>query len=259
MISSKKNPWNSMEEKWRDQLAKNESQPDSDVWDKINQNLNDSQNKVGPILHFKRKYYVAAALLLLSFGVSWKYFSLQNNIPKKNIISFKSPEQIYSKIPTHSAKTMNPFIKKDQKIIVNNSTPVSAILQGDVENIEIKNEWVPSSTNLSVDQPENVFPSTQKGESLANTDQSNEIWVNISINPVQENNETQATLNETMKPVKHEKRSLGSLIGKIKTLLNGDFEGWARVENDKNVIGNRIHQVANQYIKTEEIIKQKFQ
>lgn len=259
MRNSNKDPWNSMEENWRNQLSKNESQPDPHVWDKIIQNLNESENKVGSPRYLKRKYYVAAALLLFSVGVSWKYFSMQNQLTQINKISNKTSQVIHPKIHIKSKETLSLFVKKDQKIVVKKLNHALASPQRFRKHLKVNNELVLELQKNSIVQPEKAPQSPQVDEFIAKTDPLNEIWVNISIQPITEKKDVVANRDTIVEPVKNKKKSLGSIIGKIKSILNGDLKEFIRDENQKNGLGNSIHQVANRYIKTEEIIKQKFQ
>jgi hypothetical protein len=92
-------------------------------------------------------------------------------------------------------------------------------------------------------------------QSIVKTEESPEIvTVRLDINPIVE---------EDVKPAfteqKRRKSLFGKIVGEIRHALVGEPVNWQKLKEGNAAFENRIHTVANTYVKTEENLKRTLQ
>lgn len=226
--------WNSVEEKWREQLQNKSDDIPEGLWSRLEERLDEKPSRRFPI------YWAAAAMLLIALGLSWNWNS--------------SPEQVTPEEVTPMAKiekSFSPEVKADP------TTVIPPIAEAHTPQKKANN----NPTTIRVESPMVNAEEPQKEESVASvqsivkTEESPEILtVRLDINPIVE---------EDVKPAfteqKRRKSLFGKIVGEIRHALDGEPVNWQKLKEGNTAFENRIHTVANTYVKTEENLKRTLQ
>lgn len=225
--------WNSVEEKWREQLQNKSDDIPEGLWSRLEERLDEKPSRRFPI------YWAAAAMLLIALGLSWNW-----NTPT---------EDQAAEVTRVIEKTDEP-LKKDQKSV---SEPLIIPIKS-TESAFAKASFKPESIEES---PISVVVDSPKEEIVATVpiiekkEESPEIvTVRLDIDPI---------LEEDVKPAfaeqKRRKSLFGKIVGEIKHALDGEPVNWQKLKEGNAAFENRIHSVANTYVKTEENLKRTLQ
>jgi hypothetical protein len=221
--------WNSVEEKWREQLLNKSEDIPEGMWSRIEERLEEKPTRRFPI------YWAAAAMLLLALGLSWTW----NTAPEETTQVAKTEKMVapLEKVETTDSKPLNvlnkaTFQKASLQPTLDVATPVASVIE----------EAPKEETIASV-------PVIEKQE------ESQEILtVRLDINPVVE---------EEIKPAftqqKRRKSLFGKIVGEIRQALDGEPVNWQKLKEGNAAFENSIHTVANTYVKTEENVKRTLQ
>jgi hypothetical protein len=221
--------WNSVEEKWREQLLNKSEDIPEGMWSRIEERLEEKPTRRFPI------YWAAAAMLLLALGLSWTW----NTAPEETTQVAKTEKMVapLEKVETTDSKPLNvlnkaTFQKASLQPTLDVATPVASVIE----------EAPKEETIASV-------PMIEKQE------ESQEILtVRLDINPVVE---------EEIKPAftqqKRRKSLFGKIVGEIRQALDGEPVNWQKLKEGNAAFENSIHTVANTYVKTEENVKRTLQ
>ncbi len=229
--------WNSVEEKWREQLQNKSDDIPEGLWSRIEERLEEKPVRRFPI------YWAAAAMLLIALGLSWNWNSAAEQVtPEETPVVAKTEktEVLLEKVPSSESEEMmfaNKTIestsrKTSLKPSLEVASPVAILIQ------ESPKEEIVAST-----------PIIEKKE------ESQEIvTVRLDIDPIVE---------EEVKPAftqqKRRKSLFGKIVGEIRQALDGEPVNWQRLKEGNPALENNIHTVANTYVKTEENLKRTLQ
>jgi hypothetical protein len=225
--------WNSVEEKWREQLQNKSDDIPEGLWSRLEERLEEKPSRRFPI------YWAAAAMLLIALGLSWNWNS--------------SPEQVTPEEVTPMAKiekSFSPEFKADP------TTAIPPIAEAHTPQKEANSSpaTILESPLVNAEEPQKE-ESVASVQSIVKTEESPEIvTVRLDINPIEE---------EDVKPAfteqKRRKSLFGKIVGEIRHALVGEPVNWQKLKEGNAAFENRIHTVANTYVKTEENLKRTLQ
>ena len=229
--------WNSVEEKWREQLSnKSEDIPDG-LWSRLEERLPERLEEK-PSRRFPI-YWAAAAMLLLALGLSWNWnpatkvgaAEVTRVIEKTNAPVEKAATSVSEALIVPTKATESTFTKARFERVSMEESPVNVVEESPKEEIVA------------------TVPATEK------KDESPEIvTVRLDIDPIEE---------EEVKPAftqqKRRKSLFGKIVGEIRQALDGEPVNWQKLKEGNAAFENSIHTVANTYVKTEENLKRTLQ
>jgi hypothetical protein len=221
--------WNSVEEKWREQLQNKSEDIPEGLWSRIEERLEEKPTRLFPI------YWAAAAMFLLALGLSWTW----NTAPEETTQVAKTEKMVapLEKVETTDSKPLNVLNKATfQKASLQPTLDVAAPVASVIEEAP-KEETIAS------------VPMIEKQEEPQEI-----LTVRLDINPVVE---------EEIKPAftqqKRRKSLFGKIVGEIRQALDGEPVNWQKLKEGNAAFENSIHTVANTYVKTEENVKRTLQ
>ncbi len=229
------NNWNSVEEKWREQLQNKSDDIPEGLWSRIEERLEEKPVRRFPI------YWAAAAMLLIALGLGWNW----------NVI----PEE--TKVVAKAEKTEVPVEE-----IAASISDISKPLNVQKKAFESTNGQASLNPALEVESSvATVIQESPKEEIVASTpiiekkeDPQEILTVRLDIDPIVE---------EEVKPAftqqKRRKSLFGKIVGEIRQALDGEPVNWQRLKEGNPAFENNIHTVANTYVKTEENLKRTLQ
>jgi hypothetical protein len=226
--------WNSVEEKWREQLQNKSEDIPEGLWSRIEERLEEKPTRRFPI------YWAAAAMLLLALGLSWNW----NTAPEEDAIEvtrvIEKTDIPVEKVATSESEPLIVPIKATEPAFQKaSSQPASDEAAPTMSIIEeaVKEEVVATA------------PTTEKKEESPEI-----VTVRLDINPIVE---------EEVKPAftqqKRRKSLFGKIVGEIRQALDGEPVNWQKLKEGNAAFENSIHNVANTYVKTEENFKRTLQ
>jgi hypothetical protein len=229
--------WNSVEEKWREQLQNKSDDIPEGLWSRIEERLEEKPVRRFPI------YWAAAAMLLLGLGLSWNW----NSAPEQD-----TPEE--TTVVAKTEKTVSPLEKAVASVSESLIVPKKASESTFTKASEKPTSEVTSSVAT-------VIQESPKEEIVATTpviekkDESPEILtVRLDINPIVEED-----IKPTFTEQKRRKSLFGKIVGEIRHALDGEPVNWQKLKEGNTSFENSIHTVANTYVKTEENLKRTLQ
>jgi hypothetical protein len=226
--------WNSVEEKWREQLQNKSDDIPEGMWSRIEERLEEKPVRRFPI------YWAAAAMLLIALGLSWNW---------------DAPAEEEAAELTRITEKMEAPV---EKIAASISEPLIVANKAS-ESTSGQASFIPA---LEVEAPvAMVIQESPKEEIVATVpvidkkEESQEIvTVRLDIDPIVE---------EEVKPAftqqKRRKSLFGKIVGEIRQALDGEPVNWQKLKEGNPAFENNIHNVANTYIKTEENLKRTLQ
>jgi hypothetical protein len=229
------NNWNSVEEKWREQLQNKSDDIPEGLWSRIEERLEEKPVRRFPI------YWAAAAMLLIALGLGWNW----NAVPEETKVVAKAEK---TEVPVEEIAASISDISKPLNVQKKafESTNGQASLNPDLE--------VESSvaTVIQESPKEEIVSSTPIIEKKE--DPQEILTVRLDIDPIVE---------EEVKPAftqqKRRKSLFGKIVGEIRQALDGEPVNWQRLKEGNPAFENNIHTVANTYVKTEENLKRTLQ
>jgi hypothetical protein len=229
------NNWNSVEEKWREQLQNKSDNIPEGLWSRIEERLEEKPVRRFPI------YWAAAAMLLIALGLGWNW----NAVPEE------------TKVVAKAEKTEVPVEE-----IAASISDISKPLNVQKKAFESTNGQASLNPDLEVESSvATVIQESPKEEIVASTpiiekkEEPQEILtVRLDIDPIVE---------EEVKPAftqqKRRKSLFGKIVGEIRQASDGEPVNWQRLKEGNPAFENNIHTVANTYVKTEENLKRTLQ
>ncbi|MEY2637249.1 MAG: hypothetical protein RLZZ197_1726 [Bacteroidota bacterium] len=225
--------WNSVEEKWREQLQNKSDDIPEGLWSRIEERLEEKPVRRFPI------YWAAAAMLLIAVGLSWNW----NAAPEET----RTVASEVTTAPAFSETPLSQGVPESTETIA--SSPISTV---SVSSTADEQESVLLSEPVvteEIKQKEEVAAVQPLIESKAEPEEI--VTVRLDIDPIQE---------EERPVAKRRKRSLfGKIVGEIRQALDGEPVNWQRLKEGNPAFENNIHNVANTYVKTEENLKRTLQ
>jgi cytoskeletal protein RodZ len=223
--------WNSVEEKWREQLQNKSDDIPEGLWSRLEERLEEKPTRRFPI------YWAAAAMLLIAVGLSWNW----NAVPEET-------RAVTSVAPAPSETEVSQIVEESSEMLASNPIlTVSISAKADEqEPVQISEPVVTEE----IKHKEEVVAVQPLVESKAEPEEI--VTVRLDIDPIQEEEE---------RPVaKRRKRSLfGKIVGEIRQALDGEPVNWQKLKEGNPTFENNIHTVANTYVKTEENLKRTLQ
>ncbi|MHA8086099.1 hypothetical protein U8695_11060 [Aquirufa antheringensis] len=229
--------WNSVEEKWREQLSNKSEDIPEGLWSRLEERLPERLEEK-PSRRFPI-YWAAAAMLLLALGLSWNWNpALEEGAVEVTRIIEKT------EAPVEKAAT-----SVSEALIVPTKATESTFTNARFERVSMEE----SPVNVVEESPKEeivaTVPATEK------KDESPEIvTVRLDIDPIEE---------EEVKPAftqqKRRKSLFGKIVGEIRQALDGEPVNWQKLKEGNASFENSIHTVANTYVKTEENLKRTLQ
>ena len=225
--------WNSVEEKWREQLQNKSDDIPEGLWSRIEERLEEKPVRRFPI------YWAAAAMLLIAVGLSWNW----NATPEET-------RAVASEVTTAPSSSETPLSQNAQESTETlTSSPISKVTVSSTSDEQapvIQSEPVLTE---EIKNKEEVAAAQPLIESKAEPVEI--VTVRLDIDPIQE---------EERPVAKRRKRSLfGKIVGEIRQALDGEPVNWQRLKEGNPAFENNIHNVANTYVKTEENLKRTLQ
>ena len=226
--------WNSVEEKWREQLQNKSEDIPEGLWSRLEERLEEKPTRRFPI------YWAAAAMLLLALGLSWNWNTAPEEESAEVTRVIEKTEPLVEKVETSTAKplivtnkaTEPAFQKASSQPASDEAAPTMSIIEE-----AVKEEVVATA------------PTTEKKEESPEI-----VTVRLDINPIVE---------EEVKPAftqqKRRKSLFGKIVGEIRQALDGEPVNWQKLKEGNAAFENSIHNVANTYVKTEENFKRTLQ
>lgn len=226
--------WNSVEEKWREQLQNKSEDIPEGLWSRLEERLEEKPTRRFPI------YWAAAAMLLLALGLSWNWNTAPEEESAEVTRVIEKTEPLVEKVETSTAKplivtnkaTEPAFQKASSQPASDEAAPTMSIIE------EVVKEEVVATA-----------PTTEKKEESPEI-----VTVRLDINPIVE---------EEVKPAftqqKRRKSLFGKIVGEIRQALDGEPVNWQKLKEGNTAFENSIHTVANTYVKTEENFKRTLQ
>jgi hypothetical protein len=226
--------WNSVEEKWREQLQNKSDDIPEGLWSRIEERLEEKPVRRFPI------YWAAAAMLLIAVGLSWNW----NTVPEET----RAVASEVNTAPTFTETPVSQGVQESTETLA--SSPISTVT---VPSTSDEQESVLLSEPVVTEEikhKEEVAAVQPLVESKAEPVEI--VTVRLDIDPIQEEEE---------RPVaKRRKRSLfGKIVGEIRQALDGEPVNWQKLKEGNPAFENNIHNVANTYVKTEENLKRTLQ
>jgi hypothetical protein len=225
--------WNSVEEKWREQLQNKSDDIPEGLWSRIEERLEEKPVRRFPI------YWAAAAMLLIAVGLSWNWKAA----PEET----RAVTSVATSAPSPSETPLSQSVEELTETLASNSiSTVSVSSTSDEQEQVLLSEPVVPEEIKHKDEVAAVQPLVEsKAEPMEI------VTVRLDIDPIQE---------EDRPVAKRRKRSLfGKIVGEIRQALDGEPVNWQKLKEGNPTFENNIHTVANTYVKTEENLKRTLQ
>jgi hypothetical protein len=225
--------WNSVEEKWREQLQNKSDDIPEGMWSRIEERLEEK-----PARRFPIYWTAAAAMLLIALGLSWNWDAVSEET------------RAVAKTETASSPVEKVATSVSEPLIVVNKATESTLAKASLQPaLEVAS---PVATVIQESQKEEIvatLPALEKKEESPEI-----VTVRLDIDPI---------LEEEVKPAftqqKRRKSLFGKIVGEIRQALDGEPVNWQKLKEGNPALENNIHNVANTYIKTEENLKRTLQ
>ena len=239
MKEPKNTSWEALEKAWQKQIQETNDEVPSKLWGELSARLD--EKAAVPLwtrLRLSPWTWSAAAILAIVVGINW-----DSNIPVQ-------PKK------TAEAEIQLPKLNEPTKI-------------ADLASIEHKSEQ--QSEHIAKTEPNQLYiPAVEPGVELpdqqpivaqkeAKPEQSEEVWVRIDINPVEENSKPVVQAQQEAPVVTKKKTFFGRLLKQVKQVAAGEQLDWQELKEGNRSLEDGIHQVANTYYRTEQTVKQTFQ
>jgi hypothetical protein len=227
--------WNSVEEKWREQLQNKSDDIPEGLWSQIEERLEEK-----PVRRFPT-YWAAAAMLLLAVGLSWNW----NDVPEETngVAKTEKTEVLVEEIAASISDISGPLnVQKKASESTNGQASLNPAL-------EVESPVATVIQESPKDEIVATVPVIDKKEESQDI-----VTVRLDIDPIVE---------EEVKPAftqqKRRKSLFGKIVGEIRQALDGEPVNWQKLKEGNPAFENNIHNVANTYVKTEENLKRTLQ
>lgn len=226
--------WNSVEEKWREQLQNKSEDIPEGLWSRIEERLEEKPARRFPI------YWAAAAMLLLALGLSWNWNpATEEGAAEVTRVIEKSEAPVEKAATSVSEASMVPTKATESTFAKASIQPASDVA-------------VPVAVVIEESPRQETFASVPAMDKKEETPEI--VTVRLDIDPIVE---------EDVKPAftqqKRRKSLFGKIVGEIRQALDGEPVNWQKLKEGNAAFENSIHSVANTYVKTEENLKRTLQ
>jgi hypothetical protein len=223
--------WNSVEEKWREQLQNKSDDIPEGMWSRIEERLEEKPVRRFPI------YWAAAAMLLIAIGISWNY----NPAPEETNVVAKTEK---------SLATVEMAVIEPSPLVLEVENSSLPTFKSSPEEVAMATSTTPEVTIIEQAPTEIVIASAPSNEKKSDAEEV--IIVRLDIDPIEE-------VKPTFTQQKRRKSLFGKIVGEIRQALDGEPVNWQKLKEGNPALENNIHNVANTYIKTEENLKRTLQ
>lgn len=254
--------WDSIEKNWREKLDSHEEVVPGAIWEQMEKKLDEKNKKAYPfIIHLRQWSW--AAVLLISFGLTWWQLSNTDTPVVGEKVSSKLTSKI--QVPRNELATTGNLEDNIQIVTVENPKHATAISPGEIHSAVSKEipEEVKSSPFIEENKP-NSNPiiladnrSTEK-ENPALLAKEESVELLIDIQPSQANNQEEVN-SYVPEPSKKRNSLFARVVKQLKQAIDGEPVDWQTLKQGDPKLENSIHQVANTYIKTEQVVQRTFQ
>ena len=224
--------WNSVEEKWREQLQNKSDDIPEGLWSRIEERLEEKPVRRFPI------YWAAAAMLILALGLSWNWKA----VPEESTEVAKTEKSVapLEKVPTSVSELLIVANKASESTFAKSSAKPTSEIESPVATV------IQESPKEEIVATVPVIEQKEESQDI--------VTVRLDIDPIVE---------EEVKPVftqqKRRKSLFGKIVGEIRQALDGEPVNWQKLKEGNPAFENSIHTVANTYVKTEENLKRTLQ
>ncbi|MHA8100215.1 hypothetical protein PQG46_00135 [Aquirufa nivalisilvae] len=264
MKKSSVDNWDSLEKNWREKLDSHEEEVPAAIWNQIEKKLEEKKGKAVPfIIH--RRQWSWAAILLISFGLGWwqlsnpdalvddskiaQHIQTETNAPVQNLPDSNTPE-IVEKISSTNPNRANHLVQ------VVSHTSHSASIQ-ETRNTPVSISTIDESNTNSnpIILADNRSLEKEKPALLAKEES---VELLIDIQPSQANNQEKEN-SYVPEPSKKRHSLFARVVKQLRQAIDGEPVDWQTLKQGDPKLENSIHQVANTYIKTEQVVQRTFQ
>ncbi len=226
--------WNSVEEKWREQLQNKSEDIPEGLWSRIEERLEEKPARRFPI------YWAAAAMLLLALGLSWNW----------NPATEEGAAEVTRVIEKSEAPVEKAATSVSEALMVPTKATESTFAKASIQ--PASDVAVPVAVVIEESPRQETFASVPAMDKKEETPEI--VTVRLDIDPIVE---------EDVKPAftqqKRRKSLFGKIVGEIRQALDGEPVNWQKLKEGNAAFENSIHSVANTYVKTEENLKRTLQ
>lgn len=235
--------WEELDKVWRNKVQEQVDEVPDGIWDKIETRLNDQP--VRPMwtrVRMSPWTWSAAAVIAILIGLNWN-----QSIPEEN----EKPLAVLSNTkPASAAPLLSPSGDQETSFVAASTTTEASELF--VPTIV---EKLPNIETQVMEEAKEPIASVAPKEEA-----SEEIWVRVDIDPVQENAKpVSVAYQEESEQPKQKKSGLGRFLKQLRQVVKGEQPDWEELREGKPSLVDGIHQVANTYYRTEQTVKQTFQ
>ncbi|MHA8074423.1 hypothetical protein ACRZ9O_07810 [Aquirufa sp. HETE-40SA] len=224
--------WNSVEEKWREQLQNKSEDIPEGLWSRLEERLPEKPARRFPI------YWAAAAMLLLALGLSWNW----------NPATEEGAAEVSRVIEKTNSPVEKAATSVSEPLIIQTKATESTFAKASIQPVSIEE----SPASVVVDSPKEEIVATVP--IIEKQEESPEIvTVRLDIDPIEEE------VKPAFTQKKRRKSLFGKIVGEIRQALDGEPVNWQKLKEGNAAFENRIHTVANTYVKTEENLKRTLQ
>ena len=257
--------WDSIEKKWQEKLASHEEEVPAAIWNQIEKKLDEKKGRAIPFI-INRKQWSWAAILLISFGLGWWQLS--------NTDALLDHANIANQISTQAPKTgIESTLTEQAEVASLGTTSESYDLAPKVARVshhssekESHDSPAPAASNVPViiesNTPNNPViladNRTFEKEKPASLVKEESVEMLIDIQPSQTTN-TEKENSYVPEPSKKRNSLFARVVKQLKHAIDGDPVDWQTLKQGDPKLENSIHQVANTYIKTEQVVQRTFQ
>ncbi len=231
--------WNSVDEKWREQLSNKSEDIPEGLWSRLEERLperlEEKSTRRFPI------YWAAAAMLLIALGLSWNW-----NAPAEDEASELTRVIEKTEVPVEkiAASVSEPLIIPTK---ATKSTFANASLQPTSDVSDPIASVIEESPKEEMVTAVPIFEKKEESPEI--------VTVRLDIDPIMEEEEVKPAFTQQ----KRRKSLFGKIVGEIRQALDGEPVNWQKLKEGNPAFENNIHNVANTYIKTEENLKRTLQ
>jgi len=232
--------WEALDKAWQKQIHDQADEVPAGLWDQINARLNEKPARpMWARVRLSPWTWSAAAVIAMVIGINW---DSNKPIPQQTLVA-----QTKVQVPTKEQIQINTEQERPERVSRTQSKP-AIVRHAQVE------------TTTAHEQPvEMLVPNLTIGKAEEKSVQSEEIWVRVDIDPVEEIVTPVRVAKQAELPIKKKKTFVGRLLKQVKQVVAGEQLDWQQLKEGNQPLEDGIHQVANTYYRTEQTIKQTFQ
>lgn len=264
MKKSSVDNWDSLEKNWQEKLNSHEEEVPAAIWNQIEKKLDEKKGKTIPFF-IHRNQWSWAAVLFISFGLGW--WQLSNTEPL--VVDSKVAKHVQTRnnglsqqLPIHHSPTQventssNNSIESNQteiKFSLSSQASTMPDTKSMTEPIPVVEENTPNTNPVIL-----ADSRTLEKEKPALLAKEESVEMLIDIQPSQANNQEKEN-SYVPEPSKKRNSLFARVVKQLRQAIDGEPVDWQTLKQGDPKLENSIHQVANTYIKTEQVVQRTFQ